>query len=176
MLTQEQGIFEVECITYLILKQGGMAVKSTLDEIMMIRHGLEPAEARGYTNGATEANLRLFRFNPLRWASLDHPEPTTAQFPEVLDFRPLRRYRTNERGRFRLRRQFHEITLIYRERSMLTEDAVMIANDFWFLVPMNEVFSAAQLAEAMEAYSTDKKVQYLAGVLKGVAQREAVTS
>lgn len=171
-LTLDRGTLEVECIRYLILTQEGMATKSLIEDILIARYGIDRGEARTFTNEAEFRNLRYVKFNPVRWATIDHPEPTMAQFPEVSDYRARRKYFENKIGQFGLRRKFDQVTLIYLKGSMTTEDATSISNHWWFLVPMNETFSAAQLAEAMTDYSTHEKTKYFADLLKGIAQRE----
>lgn len=171
-LTMDEAILEVERIRFLILKQGAMANKSTIETILMLRHGMDEGQARDFTNAAESKNLRLFRLNPLSWTIPDYPEPSTSQIPEVLEFTPYRRIRNTDRGVFRLRRQFHEVTLSYRDHSMSPEDAVLIAESYSFLVPMNTVFTATQLAEAIRKYSSHPKAMYLVGVLETIALKE----
>lgn len=171
-LTLEEAILEVERIRFLILKQNAMASKSTIETILMLRHGMDERQARDFTNAAESKNLGLFRLNPLLWTTPDHPEPRTSQIPEVLEFTPYRRIRSTDRGVFRLRRQFHEITLSYRVHSMLPEDAALIAGSYSFLIPMNTVFTATQLAEAIRKYSSHPRAMHLVGVLETIAQKE----
>lgn len=170
-LTRDQEIDVVNDIRFLIVERDGMATEVVVGKILMAHFGLEEYQARDMTNTAQYANRKCFQVCPLKW-SATRPRPKIEDWPGMLDFQPERKYRTNERGAFRLRRQFHEITLIYRKHTMLPEDAVLIATAYAFLVPMNTVFTAAQLATAMRQYSDHERTDYLASILENIARKE----
>ncbi len=74
-------IEEAEDWKYLIVKAGGMARKSDLDDWLMARHGLTRGEAHDIANHVEYINRQLWRtsYGSVAWA-LSRPEPTREDY------------------------------------------------------------------------------------------------
>jgi len=74
---------EAEDWKYLIVKRGGMARKSDLDDWLMARHGITQSEAHDIANEVEYRNRRLWRSGysagTIEWA-LERAEPTYEQY------------------------------------------------------------------------------------------------
>lgn len=78
----------VESIRYLIVKSGGMATKSLVEDVLMDRFGcLDRSDAHTMTNIAEVANERLFTIGPTRWTSDQWAEPQVGDWPYLENMR-----------------------------------------------------------------------------------------
>lgn len=172
-LTRDEAIDVVDDIRYLIILMGGMATKPIIEKILQARWtDLDDSQARDLTNSAEHSNRRVFRLNPLQWTAV-RLEPDLADWPEVRDFQPERKYVETPRVTFWLSRQFHTVRILYRFGSITPEDAALIASNYSFLVPMNSKVGAAELAKEIRNYSNAQQPKYLADVLDKIAQKES---
>jgi len=71
-------------VQYLIVKAGGMATKSRVEDALMTRHSIDRSLAHDVTNTVESRNLRAwdtcFGF---RWAGIG-PEPQAGDWPEIV--------------------------------------------------------------------------------------------
>ncbi len=172
-MTRDDAINAVDDIRYLIIAMGGMAMKSLVEKILQERWpDLADDQARDLTNGAEFEMRRAFRLSPLQWAST-RPEPDLADWPEIMDFQPERKYVNNAHVTFRVSRQFHSIRVLYRSGSMTPEEAALISCNYSFLVPMNSKLGATEFAKEIRNYSSSKQAKNLADVLDQIAQKES---
>lgn len=147
-------ILLVESVRYLIVKAGGMACKSLVEEVLMSQLEIGREDAHSVTNMAEQANLRLFVVNPTIWTSYRWPEPKIEDWPYLQNFKPSVTVNPNIKGPiFRLSRQFEKVRLTYRVDRLDPAVAKEIADTYWFLVPINKAFTARQLAHVMHEYS-----------------------
>ncbi len=78
----EDLIMFVESIRYLIIKSGGMATKSLVEDVLIDRFGcLDRSNAHSLTNMAEATNKRFFTIGPTRWTSKQWPEPQVEDWP-----------------------------------------------------------------------------------------------
>lgn len=80
-------IEEAQSIRYLIIKSGGMATKSRVEDVLMARHqGMNRGEAHGLMNWIEFMNEDWFRIgNPSIWTRSDMVEPKLEDYPEIME-------------------------------------------------------------------------------------------
>lgn len=89
--TEDLVVF-VESICYLIVKSGGMATKSLVEDVLMDRFGcLDREDAHTMTNMAEAVNKRFFTIGPTRWTSKQWPEPQVGDWPYLENMRGANR-------------------------------------------------------------------------------------
>jgi len=73
---------EVSEIQYLIIKVGGIATKSRVEDVLMTQHGLDRSDAHTFTNCAESRNIRDFYISDDRviWACKSRPEPIASKY------------------------------------------------------------------------------------------------
>lgn len=76
---------QVDDIRYLIVKSGGMATKTNVENILMARYKITRSDAHSLTNSAENNNVRAFSTCPLRWNTYttQRPEPNFSDWPEI---------------------------------------------------------------------------------------------
>lgn len=85
MKTQDDLYQETQAIRYLIIKGGGMANKSKVEDILMKRHGISRMDAHDITNQIEYRNDggSWFYLHPARWVHKNVPEPMMKDYPEI---------------------------------------------------------------------------------------------
>lgn len=73
---------ETCAIQYLIIKSGGMATKSLVENILMERYGFERGDAHTLTNAAESRSDFKIGYNGVQWTA-KRPEPTLDDYIEV---------------------------------------------------------------------------------------------
>ena len=72
---------EVPEIQYLIVAAGGMATKTAVEEILMIRHNLDRSDAHTFVNLAESRRDFMIRSGKVVWQA-KRPQPTIEKYPE----------------------------------------------------------------------------------------------
>lgn len=76
---------EAENIQYLVVKGGGMATKTLVENIMMERFGgMTRSDAHSICNAVESCNNRIWRFwgGTVTWFA-ERSEPTMAEYPQI---------------------------------------------------------------------------------------------
>lgn len=78
-------VSEAQSIRYLIIKSGGMANKSKVEDVLMARHKtMDRDEAHCLLNQIEVMNEEWFRIgNPTIWTRSNVPEPKVEDYPEI---------------------------------------------------------------------------------------------
>lgn len=81
----EAILSEVSEIQFLIIKAGGMATKTKVENVLMTRYGFDRCDARTFTNSAESRNVRAWEMlaRGLAWRGVG-PEPTIEKYPELI--------------------------------------------------------------------------------------------
>lgn len=73
---------DVPKLQFLIVQAGGMATKSLVEDMLMLRHNIDRYTAHEYTNENERLNVQYFRIgNGIRWIKGD--APALKDYPEV---------------------------------------------------------------------------------------------